>query len=85
MTTTSTNRIDWKNGNVLGATKVVADAKNEPAMPASTADMVNASVRTASGLTRHRAGGDLRIAHRAHRQAPSALREPLVQREHDAP
>ena len=51
MTTTSTNRIDWKNVNVLGATNVVALAKNEPATPASTADTVNASVRIASGLT----------------------------------
>ena len=51
MTTTSTNRIDWKNVNVLGATNVVALAKNEPAMPASTADSVKASVRIASGLT----------------------------------
>ncbi len=49
--TTSTNRIDWKNGKELGATNVVADAKNDPAIPASTADIVNATVRTVSGFT----------------------------------
>ena len=41
-------------------------------MPASTAEIVNASVRTASGLTPIDAGRDLGIAHRAHREAPAA-------------
>ena len=45
MITTSRNRIDWKNEKLDGLTKVVSGAKSAPATPASTADMVNASVR----------------------------------------
>ena len=50
MITTSTNRIDWENAKVEGVTKPDSGAKNAPATPAYTAEIVNAAVLIATGF-----------------------------------
>ena len=74
MITTSTNRIDWKKGKVLGVTKVVAAAKNEPAIAGEHRGDDEGDGAHDERIDAHRAGRDL--ASRAPRASPvpSALR-----------
>ena len=75
MITTSTNRIDCEKAKVEGVTKPDSAANSAPATPAHTAEMANAAVLIADRVEADRFGGDLRIAHRAHRLAPAAARQ----------
>ena len=82
--TTSTNRIDCTKPKVCGVTKPASGANRPPAAPAHSG-----RDREGRALDRHRVEADrfgrgLRVAHRAHRRAPGAAREPGIAGEGDA-